>query len=329
VCYLRPTVAAPLQIAREIARARPDVIYVNSFFDAAWCLSPLALNRLNPTGSTPIVIAPRGQFAPGALQFNRSLKKLYSAAFRSLGLARRVIWQVTSEHERDDVCRVVGPAATVLIAPNVSNVRPEVGNRAPKQAGRLNLVFFSRVSPKKNLAGALDMLATITGNVNLDIAGPVADQTYELCCRRQISKFPANISARWCGPVEPHRVAETLSRYDAMLLPTFGENFGHAIVESLAAGCPVVISNRTPWRNLEAQGAGWDLRLESPDAFRHALDALCRMDEPEHRRLREGALKFAASATRTADNIAAHRRLFELALEMGGRGLDQGMRRAA
>lgn len=44
-------------------------------------------------------------------------------------------------------------------------------------------------------------------------------------------------------------------------MPTFNENYGHAIVESFVAGLPVVISDRTPWRNLEKINAGWDIPL--------------------------------------------------------------------
>lgn len=55
------------------------------------------------------------------------------------------------------------------------------------------------------------------------------------------------------------------------MLPTKGENFGHAIFEALNLGKPVLISDQTPWRNLSAAGAGWDLPLDSQDAFVEAL----------------------------------------------------------
>ena len=36
-----------------------------------------------------------------------------------------------------------------------------------------------------------------------------------------------------------------------MFLPSKGENFGHIIMESLAASTPVIISDLTPWKDLE------------------------------------------------------------------------------
>ena len=64
------------------------------------------------------------------------------------------------------------------------------------------------------------------------------------------------------GEVKHEKLHALLHEYDVMLLPTLGENFGHAIIEALDAGLPVVISDRTPWRNLEQAGVGADLPLE-------------------------------------------------------------------
>lgn len=315
VLYLRPSTSAPLHVARAIERVRPTLLYVNSFFDAKWSLPALATARAGSCGRLPIVIAPRGQFSPGALQFKAAQKKLYLAAFRSLGLGHRAIWQATSEAEAYDIRSVIGRRANVVIAANLSAVRPIVATRAPKQAGRLNLAYLSRISPKKNLLAAIDALATLSGDVCLDIWGPIEDEAYADVCRQQIASLPTNVHVQWCGHVEPDHVAATLSRYDAMILPTLGENFGHAILESLAAACPVVISDRTPWRNLTTHGAGWDLPLERPELFRDALQAHCQMDELEHARLRQRAVAYATASVRTTERADAHRELFRQAIE--------------
>jgi glycosyltransferase involved in cell wall biosynthesis len=38
--------------------------------------------------------------------------------------------------------------------------------------------------------------------------------------------------------------------YDFFVLPTIGENFGYVFLEALAAGCPLITSDRTPWTTL-------------------------------------------------------------------------------
>jgi glycosyltransferase involved in cell wall biosynthesis len=346
VRYLPPSPIAPLNVLRAIRDSQPSVLYFNSFFDTQFCLAPLALMRLARSACLPIIIAPRGQFAAGALRFKAAKKYAYLRAFKSLRLTNHIIWQSTSEGECDDIRRAVGNDARIVVAPNLTSFshcrideggwgssaanapghwgvaepppqapsRDHIGvkNRS-KQSGELNLVFFSRVSPKKNLSAAIQSLHGVSGKVTLDILGPVEDADYDRDCRRQAAALPPNIAVHWRGPVQPDRVAVTLSKYDALLLPTFGENFGHAIIESLAAGCPVVISDRTPWRDLQTKGVGWDLPLSAPQAFTQTLTMLCGMDERTISPLRAQASQFAASIGSATDHVEAHRQMFQLA----------------
>ena len=64
------------------------------------------------------------------------------------------------------------------------------------------------------------------------------------------------------------------SRYHAMLMPSLTENFSYTVLESWQAGIPVLISDQTPWRGLEAKGVGWDLSLEAPDQWLQAVEQL-------------------------------------------------------
>ena len=65
-------------------------------------------------------------------------------------------------------------------------------------------------------------------------------------------------------------MSESLAKNDLFFFPAHGENYGHVIAEAMAAGCPVLISDQTAWRNLEEKGAGWDLPLDAPGRFRAA-----------------------------------------------------------
>jgi glycosyltransferase involved in cell wall biosynthesis len=314
VAYIRPSWRTWLYIARTADSIRPDLIYFNSFYDALWCALPLRQIRASRLTHAPVVIAARGQFGAGAMGHHGYRKTLYRSVFKALGLTNRVVWQATCEAERDDIWRVIGRSATVVAAQNISESQRPRASRGPKQAGSLNLAFYSRVSPKKNLSGAIELLRGVPGRIVLDVWGPVEDPAYERRCRQQIAALPGNIQVHWCGPVPPERVAETLARYDALFLPTLGENFGHAIIEALAAGCPVVISNRTPWQKLAARGVGWGLPLDSPRKFREVLTRLCVMEEREHEQMRVRSIQYAAAAAHTTEAVDAHRRMFYLAL---------------
>ena len=88
---------------------------------------------------------------------------------------------------------------------------------------------------------------------------------------------------------------------------------GEAIVEALAAGCPVVISDRTPWRGLERRGVGWDVPLDHPAAFHHALATLSAMDEAAHSELRIRAGRYGRESAGDPAAIEASRALFRAA----------------
>jgi glycosyltransferase involved in cell wall biosynthesis len=83
-----------------------------------------------------------------------------------------------------------------------------------------------------------------------------------------------------------------------MLMPSLTENFSYTVLESLQAGIPVLISDQTPWRDLQSQGVGWDLSLEDPDRWLQALeDLLCLSSEIDHvRNRRSDAIRQFASA---------------------------------
>ena len=95
-----------------------------------------------------------------------------------------------------------------------------------------------------------------------------------------------------------------------MLMPTKGENFGHVIFESMSAGCPVIISDKTPWNNLMEQQAGWDIPLLEPSIFVEAVEHCSRMDNEEYKKWSEGALVFVKDFFKKNEILEQNRQLF-------------------
>jgi glycosyltransferase involved in cell wall biosynthesis len=105
-----------------------------------------------------------------------------------------------------------------------------------------------------------------------------------------------------------------MADHDLFLLPSQGESFGHVILEALLAGCPVLISDRTPWRGLQEKGIGWDLPLDPEDGFRAALQQCLAMDADEHRRWSQRAREYGLQHLRNDETIERTRALFRSAL---------------
>jgi glycosyltransferase involved in cell wall biosynthesis len=147
--------------------------------------------------------------------------------------------------------------------------------------------------------------------VIFDIYGSLEDASYFAECEKAMAELPANISATYKGPVAPDSVISTLSKYDAFFLPTFGENFGHAILEALLAGCPVMLSDQTPWRNLAEQQAGFDCALDNPQVLRDAVERLIAMKDSEFLAWSAGARRCAENYCSKSDLVTATRTLFQ------------------
>ena len=66
-----------------------------------------------------------------------------------------------------------------------------------------------------------------------------------------------------------------------MILPTQHENFGHVIMESWQAGCPVIISKNTPWKDLESKQLGFDLDNNNLESYVKAIHHFAKMNQLE------------------------------------------------
>jgi glycosyltransferase involved in cell wall biosynthesis len=293
VFYLPPGWRGLVELAGIVRREKYDLLYLNSLFSPFFSLLPLLVTRITKCGKRPVIIAPRGELSPNALALKRGRKELFIRIFRLLGFHRHPLWQATSPLEEQHLRKTFGRDIEIEYAPNIRKAGAQRDLSKPrKRSGELTLVFLSRVSRKKNLGFCIDVLNGINrGSISFDIYGPIEDAVYWRTIEEKILALPVNVHVRYRGIVEPPQTVGMLSRYQFLFLPTLGENYGHAIVEAFLAGCPVIISDQTPWRMLAEKQVGWDLALENPELFKETILNCIRMEEPEYRRLSERAAK--------------------------------------
>jgi glycosyltransferase involved in cell wall biosynthesis len=149
----------------------------------------------------------------------------------------------------------------------------------------------------------------VRGRVRLTIAGPIEDRGYWRRCERTLADLGANARVSVHGPVAPDRVHRFLAAFDVFALPTLDENFGHAVLEALAAGCFVLLSPNTPWSDVEREGVGRILPLTDPAGWSAAIDELAGSDASELESRRDRARAYAA---RHLDDHEAAGRLHRL-----------------
>jgi len=273
-----------------------DVIYLNSLFSPRFTILPLLLRRLGFVPRHPFILAPRGELSLGAMAIKSPKKRLYLRTARMIGLLKGGLWQASTPFEEEDIRRWF-PNARVQVVQDIPGKAPAPPNaRDTKLPGELNMVFLSRISRKKNLDGALRMLAGVRGHVRFDIYGPKEDPVYWKHCEQLIEHSPGHIEVRYRGTVTHEEVSRVFSRAHLFLFPTHGENYGHVIHESLLAGCPVLTSDQTPWRNLRRLGIGWDLSLAHPKAFGDALQHCVDLNEEAFLELSRAARKYGLAS---------------------------------
>lgn len=297
----------------KVLRDTPhDLVIANSFFDLQFTQPLLYMRRFGMVPATPVLLAPRGEFSSGALSIRGSRKTAYLRLAERLGLLREVALQATSPHEADDIRKGLFFAKQVLVGPNVREV-PALPQHCPRLAGEpLRVGLVGRILPMKNVHFALDLLTRVDFPVRVNLFGPIEDQAYWAECQERIARLPDQVSVVHHGAIPRSEVIPRLAEQDLLLHPSLGENFGHAIADALIAGTPVLLSNRTPWRDLQAIRAGWDLPLEEPNLFvtalRHMANASPSALLEQRQRVRsfaEARLDPHAAARQLAECIAA------------------------
>ena len=253
--------------------AKFDVIIMNGI----WIFPNLAVRSAARRAHIPYCVFPHGGLDPW---FNRKyplkhIKKLlyWPFQYRVLRDAHSVLF--TTVTERD--------LAATSFRPNLWNGRsvpygisePEGDpalqietflNSVPLLRGRRYLLFLGRLHEKKGcdlLLKAFAQVAPLVLGCDLVMAGP--DQV-GLQAKLQHLAAERGISARvhWPGMLTGDRKWGALRAADAFILPSHQENFGISLVESLAAGRPVLISDQVNiWPDVQADGAA----LVEPDTL--------------------------------------------------------------
>lgn len=302
-------------IASLLRNTPHDVLYLNSFFSFKFTALPLLARRLGLVVAQPCVIAPRGEFSTAALALKRLKKLCYKKFSTIISLYSDLVWQASSEFERADIKREIGAVADFIqVACDLPPAGPLRRHAATAQHPHtselpLRIIFLSRITQMKNLDFLLQALSCSKSIIHLSIYGPLEDPEYWACCQSLIASLPASIKVDYRGEVEPSKVLDVFSCFDLFVLPTLGENYGHVVLESLASGTPVLISDQTPW--VPSSGGALEvLPLGDPALWSASIDRWALYDQDKRTRLREDAFSYAAHYIDEPRTVDTYKELF-------------------
>lgn len=295
-----------------------DMIVVNGL----WQFGSFAVWRASRKTGRPYVVFPHGMLDPWFKRHYplKHLKKwLYWpwGEYRVLRDAEAVLF--TSEEERLEArksfwlyrCReeVVGFG---IDAPPAEETLPAglFLQKFPQLAGKRLLLFLGRMHEKKGcdlLLRAFQQAARNAPDFHLVMAGP-HDNPYGAEMLALTRELGLDQRVTWTGMLVGDLKWTAIYAAEAFVLPSHQENFGVSVVEALACGCPVLISDKVNiWREISADEAGLvendDLAgttrllerwLALDESGRQALGSRSKICFERHFRMMDVARKFVS-----------------------------------
>ena len=264
---------------------RFDVVHVHALFSFASDLVAWLARRRR----VPYVIRPLGVLNRYGMRARRPwLKRLSLRLVEGPLLRDAAAVHFTSQAEAEEAAELGIPMRGVVIPLGVEILAPGDREvllaRLPALRNCRVLLYLSRVDPKKNLEALIDAFAELVvdaPDLRLLVCGAGdAGHVASLKARAETRGVAGRIE--WAGEVRGDEKASAFALADLFVLPSHSENFGIAVVEAMAAGVPVVVSEGVPLADrIVDAGAGWRCGTDAVSvegAIRQALVA--EVDRP-------------------------------------------------
>jgi glycosyltransferase involved in cell wall biosynthesis len=284
-------------LARSLKTSIPDfdIVHVHSLYQFSSTVAAFYCRRYG----VPYVLRPHGTLDPFLYRRHRMRKWLYEMLMERRNLAAAAAVHFTAAEEME-LARSLGLRFRGVVVP--LGVDPEISPFSslhladlwPELSGKKVILFLGRINFKKgldNLARAFGTIARDRNDIHLLLAGPDSDG-YSSQVRQWLKEEGVLHKVTFAGMIVGERKNTALAESTMFVLPSYSENFGIAVVEAMAAGLPVVISNRVNiWREVLAAGAGIVVAPDS-NATANAIKAFLD-DLPKAARMGERGKRFA------------------------------------
>jgi len=259
---------------------RFDLVHIHAWWNLVSIFSCLIALRQN----IPVLLSPRGTLSPYSFK-NKSIGIKW-LIHHSLGklLLNRCHIHATSEWEGEAISNLFKPKS-ISILPNF--VKLPVQQKYPgKQPGAsFKLLFFSRIEEKKGLDILLTALAAVTVAYTLTIAGD-GDKEYIESLKTIAINNHVEDKIEWAG-FQGENKFDLLQSHDLFVLPSYDENFGNTVIESLSVGTPVLVSEQVGLAGyVRKNELGWICHT-NPSSIAWALNNIAINKQDDLARIRD------------------------------------------
>ncbi len=249
-----------LQMVKEIWKIIDDYDLIH--ITAVWNFPVLAGAIISLIKKKPYIISPRGTIYKETIEFkSTSFKKLYLNIFAKHYLNKAAGIHFTTDDEKEKVTEYLKLKALSFVIPNGIDIS-SIALSAERKAvinDKKYLLILGRIDKKKGfdvLIPAFERIASEFDDLNLVIAGddtaPYANEV-----KKMIEDLKISENIIFAGQVIGDDKWALYKNALMFVLPSYSENFGMSVVEAMACGCPVVISDKVGiFKEVEQNKAG-------------------------------------------------------------------------
>jgi len=217
-----------------------DVVHIHALFSYPATIAALFSAKRH----VPYVVRPLGTLTRWGIRNRRPwLKKVSLKLLEAKVLRRAAFVHFTAEDERSQASEL-GISHRAVVIPNIAEPS-EAPNRPSNTRNAFEILFLSRIDPKKGLDLLLDAFRNIRCKIpcaRLTIAGSGSHEFIK-SLQKRATNLGIDAAICWHDFVSGKEKQRLLSESDVFVLPSYSENFGIAAVEAMAASMPVVITD--------------------------------------------------------------------------------------
>lgn len=218
-----------------------------------------------------VVLSPRGTLSSYSFgNRNNFVKKLIHNII-SKPLLKRCHLHATSENEKQELLRLLNPKSITVIPNLVTLAHPKPFNITQEDV-TIKLLFLSRIEHKKGLELLFEALKGLEADYHLTIAG-TGDEMYINSLKQLSSSLKIDEKISWIGLQSQELKFDVMASHHLLILPSYNENFANVVVESLASGTAVLVTENVGLSDYVTDNDfGWVSKFDAEDLHRN-IDA--------------------------------------------------------
>jgi len=244
-----------------------QLIHIHAVFSYCSNMAAYIASRLG----IPYVVRPLGVLNRWGMEQRRPwLKRLSFSLIERHVLKNAAFVHYTAEQERIEAAQCGFEDRPMIIpnpveAPDANGVKGELRRLYPELRSKRVALFLSRIDRKKGLDLLIPAFAGVLREIPdaaLVVAGD-GDAALTETLRQNCRSLGIEKSVHWPGFLSGSAKAAALADADVFVLPSYSENFGIAVIEAMALGVPVVLTDQVGvCREVAASNAGLVTRPE-------------------------------------------------------------------